>query len=216
MNDIIRPITDDGTVGYDQFNQLLAKTPRENGGVVDSLIQDVRGKTCEICLRGWEPTAKSMIDQHFWREFDSYVHVTCYIRHVALCERSGFYWFLVNARIPFRNFRQIDGRYWRKDDAWYRPWYAADLCDSKAEEAVARLSGNTVRIEIGWRKRVIAIELIAGGSTHFDWCDAAEKDFTTETVTKDFSPTRILLHAHGSDKAREYIKRLARVGKLAR
>ena len=47
VNIIVRPITDDGEVGYDEFDQFTWNR-KEGKYTVSSMIADVRGKTCVI------------------------------------------------------------------------------------------------------------------------------------------------------------------------
>jgi hypothetical protein len=202
---IVRPITDDGLVGYDKFDQLTLCSP-EGKWKSYTFIADVRSKTCAICNHGWEPTGPSMADQYRWALLEEHVHLSCFVRHLGLIDRSEVYGAICDARIRFKGLVVEPNGYWRGDDPWgkYRPWYSAELLDQP------------YKLLIGMRKRVWSIELIAQGGTKCGWFEAASKEFEGENVTKEFGESRILLHAWGSEKMREYIKRLVKVGDLTK
>ncbi|UJR81447.1 hypothetical protein [Sandaracinus amylolyticus] len=204
---IVRPITDDGRVGYDEFGQLVL-TRRDRTGEVSTFIVDVRRHTCAICARGWEATAVSMADQTRWHVLGeglgSYVHESCLVRHKGLVERTAFLSALCAARIRFRGLVPIANEYFRAPDSWAaKPWYSAELVD------------HPVRIDLGWRKRVAEIRLVAEGGVPFSWWEAAEDAFAKDDVTKSFGSALVLLHAWGDDAVRDYLARLATVGGLA-
>jgi hypothetical protein len=198
---IVRPITDDGMVGYDQFGQLML-TKLEDGRQVSWGIADVRRKTCVICNHGWLPNAESMADQRRWDLVGDHVHGTCLARHVGLVERSEFFEAIVAARISFRGLVPEPNRYWNRPSA--RPWYHAELIDHPA------------RIVIGSRKRVFHVELVAEGGVPFDWWEAAKDDLAAFDVTKEFSATSVMLHAWGNEQLRLFISRLAKVSGFAK
>ena len=60
MDFIVKPLTDDGLVGYDQFGQFMCGTPEGHGRVSYSPVSDVRGRLCVICCQGWHLSAESM------------------------------------------------------------------------------------------------------------------------------------------------------------
>lgn len=200
MSDIVTPITVDGLVGFDQFQQLIVKIPR--GEFTDVyMIADVRGMTCAICNHGWQPTAKSMEDQYHWRLVEGYVHQSCIARYVGLTERADFHHALVESRMRFAKLFPIANGYWPKSIFWSaKPWYRAELLDYPAA------------IVIGSRKRVISIELMAvRGNEDLEWWQRAKDEFDNEDVTKVFQPRRVLLHAWTNEKLDDYLKRLAKV-----
>jgi len=200
VNDIVRPITPDGLVGYDQFGQLIAKRA---GPRVTSLhmIADVRRLTCAICERGWEPSAESMLNQVPWHAVNNdIVHETCLVRHCALVERTEFRYALIDARVRFRRLEPEPNRYYPEGDPWAKkPWYSAELTEHPA------------RFFIGWRKRVVHVELQAEGGVPFDWWERAEQAFAEESVTKAFGEERVFLHAYGMNRVREYAARLTEI-----
>ena len=199
---IVRPVTDDGMVGYDEFGQFVWSRP-DRQWIVSSFIWDVREHTCAICARGWEPTGPSMGDQAPWHMLGeglaAYVHETCLERHTGLVERAEFYRAIVAARLRFRGLAPIANGY--APDA--RPWYRAELTD------------HPVRLVLGCRKRVDHVEAIAEGGTKLAWWREAEAAFAAEDVTKAFSERSVLLHAWTAEKTREYIATLAKVGGLS-
>lgn len=206
---IKRPITDDGLVGFDQFDQLNFATLDKDGDYITyTIIADVRRMTCEICGRGWEPTGPSMGDQMFWQIVNGYVHDTCWARYRGLIEREDFYWAICNASIAFRALVPIPNQYWPDTySSSKKPWYEAELVHYPA------------KLILGWRKRVAHIEIVAQGGTKFEWAtfpsvlttSPAEDAFKEENVTKHFHPDSVLLHAWTREKVREYIKKLAEI-----
>lgn len=202
MGLIIRPITDDGLVGYDQFGQLVV-TKKDGNFETSSFIADVRGKTCIICSHGWEPTSVSMVDQFHWDLVGDYVHESCLDRHTGLIERREFFHALVAARVRFSGLRPIPNEY-HGAAMKERPWYVAELLDYP------------VAFKLGARKRVDHVEVIAQGGLVLAWYGDAEKAFAAEDVTKHFSPASVLLHAWTTEKMREYVKKLAEIGGLNR
>lgn len=199
---IVRTITEDGLVGFDQFDQLtLCSIDERRGWTSYTHIADVRGKTCAICNRGWEPTGPSLSDQYLWSLLDEHVHLSCLARHLSLIERDAVFWAICDARIRFKRLYVDPNGYYLQEDPWgkYRPWYRAELLD------------HPYSLLVGMRKRVWSIELRG----ECLWYEAASKEFESENVTKEFSKTGVLLHAWGNENLREYIKRLAKVGGLA-
>lgn len=200
MPHIVRPITDDGLVGYDEYNQLSV-TKKEKGCETSWFIADVRDKTCAICAHGWEPNSISMADQFHWDVVEGYVHRTCLDRHRGIIERGEFYNALVAARVRFEGLKTIPNEY-HGPSMKERPWYTAELLDYP------------VMFKLGARKRVDHIEVIPLGDVKLTWCQEAEKAFETENVTKHFRLDSVLLHAYTPHDVRSYIARLAEVGKL--
>ena len=202
-------ITADGMVGYDEFGQLVLTREVRMGSdvcMVSTFIADVRDKICMICDQEWELNGDSMGDQHHWSLIDEFVHETCLARHHGLIERAEYHYAFVEAGVRFHVLKPIPNRYWGPPTAHVlgnKPWYETTLCD------------HSIRFTIGPRKRVheIIIESIDGSI--LSWERAAEQDFRTENVTKEFGSNKILIHAWGFDKMREYIKRIVLVGGLA-
>lgn len=197
---IVRPLTDDGLVGYDQFGQL-AVTRVDRGHETSWFIADVREMVCSICNHGWQPNSVSMADQYRWDLVDGYVHESCLDRHGGLVERAEFRGALIAARVRFSGLKPIENGYHGPSSK--RPWYVAELLD------------HPVMFKLGSRKRVDHVEVIAQGGTALAWHEEAGKAFEKEDVTKHFTPTSILLHAWNAEKMRAYVRLLAEIGKLA-
>lgn len=197
---IVRPITQDGLVGYDQRGQLMLCA-------VDALddsrtyrgIRDVRDKTCALCLHGWDTTGPAMSDQCFWTLIEETVHESCLVRHDGFVERQEFFSALVGARIRFRGLATIPNGYWSSDRSAAKPWYTAELIDYPAH------------FVLGWRKRVAHVELVADGPENFSWFENAKEQCAQEDVTKWFEPRRVGLHAWGTIKIKAYIHLLGEV-----
>ena len=222
MNTIVRPITADGFVGFDEFGQLCLSEVQGKYTTL-TFISDVRQKVCAICNHGWYPSAKSMKDQYHWRLLDEtkaggetygFVHLSCYVRHLALNDRTDVHRAIVGARIAFRGLVPMPNRYWPKGDIWgeLRPWYHADVIPP----GIGPSAPTTCELIIGRRKRVWSIEMHPNKGEEFAWCEKAESAFKKEDVTKEFSPKGILLHAWTEEKMREYLTTLNAVGDLRR
>lgn len=195
---IKRPISPDGLVGYDQFDQL-AVTRMDGEFESSHFIADVREKICPLCLRGWELSGPGMDDQMHWQLIDGHVHESCYVRHVGFIERSEFWGAICDARVRFKGFTAIENGYWPKA---YRisgkPWYRAELTEHPAA------------FILGSRKRVDHIEVVPTEG-ELRWHREAEKFFAGTDVTKHFRPDSVLLHAWTTEKMREYIKQLSQI-----
>lgn len=197
---IVRPITDDGLVGFDEFNNLVLCKHLGDGNMSFTLIKDVRRDKCVICDRGWEASGPSMGDQLHWDLTKSHVHRSCSIRHEGLCERKEIWSAIVGARIQFSGLHPIENGYWPKGDPWSaKPWYEAEL------------TGFPVKLVIGTRKRVINIEVRSQGGIKLDWWERAKEMFKDENTTKELSPNVVLIHAWGTEKMRSYVKQIAEI-----
>lgn len=227
MNSIVKPITADGLVGFDEFNQLCLEEHKEEYGesvVYRRFVSDVRQKVCAICNHGWYPSAASMKDQHHWRLVDEpkvgggttygFVHKTCYVRHLALNDRQDVHSALVDARIAFRGLSSMPNRYWPKGDVWgdLRPWYRVEVIPP----GIGDTAPTTCEIIIGMRKSVWSIELHPNEGEEFTWYEEAKSAFDKHDVTKEFFQKGILLHAWGAEQMREFLTILNTVGDLRR
>lgn len=197
---IVRPITKDGLVGYDEFDQFMICEP---DGDARKYWHgwDVRALTCAICARGWEPTGPSIADQVRWDLLDAQVHRSCLERHAGLVERAEYRAALVQARVRFR-LRPVPNAYWSDPKA--KPWYHAELID------------HPVRFVLGARKRVDHVEVVAEGGTELAWFERAREAFAAEDVTKWFGPAGVGLHAWSRTKMEDYVRRLVELGDLAK
>lgn len=198
---IVKPVTEDGLVGYDQFDQFAVTQVLPDGTQSSHHIADVRGRTCVMCERGWEPTGPSMADQLKWTISESFVHLSCFVRHGALVQRELFWTALVNsAEVRFHGFEPIANNYWPSSDPWAKqPWYQAFLMDHQA------------KFILGRRKNVYHVEVVPLDGTRLGFHVQAAKAFEAENVTKEFSSVSVMLHAWSSDKLREYVKKIAKV-----
>lgn len=204
MNDIVRPIAEDGNIGFDQYNQLILQVPHPTEPDWSTIrpIADLRAATCSICGHDWDLNAQSWDDSFVWNRYNEYVHESCMVRRSALHDRDTFFSALVGARVRFKGLEPIENRYWRGADRWSkRHWYRAELID------------HPVDFTLGSRKRVTHIE-VKPIACQLDWWEAAAKDFATEDVTKSFGPSLIYIHAWSEEKEREYVRRFAEIGGL--
>jgi hypothetical protein len=219
MNDIVKPLTHDGLVGWDSYGQLWlwrVQAERREG----TIIADVREKVCCVCRRGWELKAESLGDQYFWSSRAEWSHESCYIRHLALDEFDFWCSALVGARFIFGaidNPRMIGegpaleslpNGYWGQKDPWGAgmPWYRARLL-KKNEKGDNTALGRTLKL--GMRKRVHHLEIEVGFGPYDRVL--ADELFKSENVTKQIDEDRMMVHAWGRDKAREYLKHFTQI-----
>lgn len=195
MNDIVRPITADGSVGFDGFNQLVYRR-HEGEWIVTSIISDVRGKLCVVCGHGWKETGPGLADQDYWRNFDEHVHQSCAVRFRALQDRGDFYMAVVDAGLRFKMI-SIPNGYWPDSYPESKaPWYRFELLDYPG-----------ITFTIGARKRVFLFEVCG----EIPWYSRAASEFASENVTMEFESSRIMLHAWNTNKLRDYVARAARL-----
>lgn len=192
---IVRPITPDGMVGYDQFNQLVLGYA-ERSHMTYIFIRDLRRNICTICNRGWEATAASLKDQAHWAMLDDYVHASCLERYSGLQERTLFHGALCGT-VRFEKMLPIKNGYWSES---VKPWYEIELLDHPARFVLGRRKSVDV-VELQPTKWPFSAEEIA----------RAEIEFQAENVTKHFQAESVLLHAHTNEKVREYVERVATV-----
>lgn len=218
MTIIVRPLTDDGLFGFDQFDQFMLGTKDVDGGMRFHFVADVRQKVCAICTRGWEPTGPSIGDQARWGLIDEYVHQSCLARHLGFVQRADVFQAVCDAGIRFEKLIPIPNGYWGPEDAWgkHMPWYQADLID------------HPYQLRIGHRKRVWEIVLLpygraqaskrlSGPEATVSFYAEAKAEFGPEEkegITQTIDKRQVLLHAYGTAKMAEYVSRLAKVGNL--
>lgn len=182
--------------GYDYRGQFILSW--RNGDTTTSTYgSDLLHSTCAICLRGWEATSASLLDQTHWPLLDEYVHESCLVRYCGLTERSRFTNAMSEARLAYSGFRVIENGYWPKGDPWEKkPWYEADLRDYAAT------------IVLGWRKNVAHVEVRAWPSSKLNAAQSTVL-FSGEEVTKCFESDRALIHAWSDVKVADYLCRFA-------
>jgi ribosomal protein L37E len=220
LNDIVKPLTRDGLVGWDRFGQLWlwqVEGERRSG----TIIADVRGKTCAVCGYGWKESAESLGNQHYWRNRAEWAHETCYIRYLAIQEFDFWWEALVGAHFIFGRednpktvaelgpaLESLPNQYWGPNDPWGagRPWYRARLLKKLPNGDNASL-GRTLKL--GSRKRVYHLE-IEPGEGPYD-AVAASRLFEPEDVTKTIRADGMMVHAWGDLKAKEYLRRFSEV-----
>jgi hypothetical protein len=221
MNDIVKPMTPDGLVGWDEFGQLWlwrVQGERREG----TIIADVREKVCCVCRRGWELNAGSLGDQYHWHNRAEWAHESCYIRHLALEEYEFWCGALVGAGFMFGTvdnermigeapaLESLPNGYWPRNDHWGTglAWYRARLLKRvNVEKSENGPLGRTLKL--GMRKRVHHLEIEVGFGP-YDRALAAEL-FKSEDVTKAIWEDRMMVHAWGRDKAREYLKHFSEI-----
>lgn len=219
MNDIIRPLTPDKMVGWDEYNQLWA-WKCEGKDRIGRIIADVRGKICPICAHGWAVTADSLTDQYFWDDRVEYAHQSCFIRLSALNEHTFWLDALVDAGFIFGpvdnperfgeggpSLQALPNEYWGPKDPWGagKPWYRVRLLKKQEDGYTNTAHGRTLKV--GSRKRVFQLS-VEDGEGSYDY-DLAQKRFASEDVTKEITRRGLMVHAWGRDKAKEYLKHLA-------
>lgn len=221
MNDIVKPLTQDGMVGWDQFGQFWI-WKAEGADRVGSIYHDVREKVCCICRHGWEVTAESLVDQYFMDNRAEFAHKSCFIRFLSLQEFDFWVNALVEAKFMFgptdnprcigeaAALEAIPNEYFGQKDPWGagQPWYRARLL--KRVDKEKSLNGPLGRtLKLGQRKRVYVLEIEKGPAQYDE--KLAKELFEKEGVTKEIGRDGMMIHAWGRDKAREYLKHFAKI-----
>lgn len=222
MNDIIKPLTKDGLVGWDDLGQFWVYH-WEGPHKVGSIYHDVREKICCVCGHGWEVSGDSLRDQYFWDGRAEWSHQTCLIRYLALQEFDFWRNSLVDAGFMFgpidnrryiaeggASIQAIPNEYLGPKDPWGagQPWYRVRLLKRVNEEKSENGPlGRTLKL--GSRKRVYHMEIEEGGSPYD--AEKAKQLFAPEDVTKRLGENGMMVHAWGRDKAREYLRHFAEI-----
>jgi hypothetical protein len=218
MNDIIRPLTPCGMVGWDEYNQLWLWRLEKSGNRSGTIIADIRGRTCPICNHGWEITPESLGDQHYLMSRAEWAHESCFIRYIALQEfdfwcdalvGAGFIFGRGEDRKRLPSLEAIPNEYWPQGDPWGagQPWYRVHLL-KKMEDGYTNTAHGRF-LKLGSRKRVYVLE-VEPGEGSYDQA-MAEKLFAPEDVTKKIRSDGMMIHAWGREKAREYLKHFAEI-----
>lgn len=216
MNDIIRPLTADGLVGWDEFGQFWI-WHYEGKNKVGSMYWDVREKVCCICRRGWETTADSLRDQRYWGERTEWAHQSCTWRYQSLKAFDFWVGALVKNKFifgPVDNpkttmdggpaLQEIPNGYLGDQDprGAVTPWYRARLLKKVSGEYGDNMAhGRTLKL--GARKRVFHMEIEPGNGIYDH--ELAAVLFAQENPTKDIRADGMMIHAWGREKATEYL-----------
>jgi len=185
-------LTADGRVGYDQFGQLRLATP-DGDATVYTFINDLRDATCQICVRGWEPTGASLGDQAHSGVLGAWVHRSCLTRVEAFVDRVDFRRALAAAGVRHHGLEPLPNGYWSAGSPWARPWYNVPLRVRPAA------------LMLGWRKHVVEV-CIAPNAGHWLVPGAFELAFKDEKVTKKFEPDAAYVHAWSLEHLASYLR----------
>lgn len=159
------------------------------------LRQDPQLKSLKINERGWvgkevlgernsyiiQPGDETFI--HYW----VYYHRGCWKKQRFLNEEKYFLDVFQKAKMEVSSMTEIPNEYSNYDG--YGPWY----------NVVFNVTGGKIQVKIGWRKRVINIEIISSPYP-IDFT----RLFKDEGVTKGSS----YIHAWGTDKCVEYLAKI--------
>jgi len=199
---IVRPLTPDGFVGYDEHDQFIAMDIEGEGRWITYPICNPLGKTCSICNQEWQLNHKSIKDQYHWHDRNEHVHKSCFRRFLTLNEWQTVYDAVAGFPLAFPGgLKETENLY---KGGWNLPWYTFEWKDRPG-----------YKIVIGRRKRVWNMEIMppdqmAPGMFEMDW-RMGEKSFSEEDVTKEFSPTGIYVHAWSDVKLRAYLNKFVRI-----
>jgi hypothetical protein len=202
MNDIIKPVTPDGNVGYDAHGQfwIYRNDSRDPGSRIGSIFADLRGKSCLLCGKEWKCSADDLADQFYVRDAEAHVHKTCYERHLTLLDRAAWVAVLCKSGLHelMESFTPIPNRY---GGAWNTPWYHVTL-----------KGGNAPTLTFGARKRVDSItikRLTQEQVAHLTLV------FKNEDTTKgEDGMDGYTIHSWGGDKTIEYLTCIATMLKI--
>ncbi len=140
-------------------------------------------ETCDRCHHGWD--MRNIEDYHPRRDPDApHRHESCDALAIVQRELEFFSEILGRSEMPYTEIRIIPNEY---HSDYGNPWFMVETTWGP--------------LRIGGRRHVISI----------DWHDSqinhnGDVTFKDEGVTTD----RTLVHAHGKDKAVEYLKKLSR------
>ena len=191
-NEIQQPLTTKdelGQVGIDGFGQTMFWGPRSG-----HIVNDVRGKMCELCDRGWNMTTRGWIDQYYHSSFHTLLHESCYLRYLSFKQKTHWYCMICDARLRFNGLTPIPNEY---GGAWNTPWYKTTLLDHGAI------------LKVGRRKRVnvIGIELDLPSPMIMGRLGVLFRD---EDVTKGGDEEKsFYVHSWSKEKDLEYLKNVA-------
>lgn len=203
MNDIIKPVTADGNVGYDAHGQfwIYRYDPRDASRRIGSIYADLRGKSCILCDKEWKSEADDLADQFYVRNAEVHVHISCYQRHLTLLNRiewvSAIYKSGLNELME--TFTPVPNQY---GGAWNTPWYNVTL-----------KGGNSPILTFGARKRVDSISIKRLTQEQVAYLVEAFKNETT-TQGKD-GQDGYMIHSWGAEKTVEYLTHIVAALKTA-
>lgn len=199
-NPIVKPIFENA--GYDQDGRFWMGIDEYGDGEIrftcSSNTSDVSDATCLLCNKPWEKTVAAFRDQMWHEDSLAVLHRTCFERTLGFRSRIDFVDALKEAgfqRDHLRGLRQIPNEY---GGAWNTPWY----------ELPVPFLPNTPVLKFGARKRVFNIEI--KGINDLGVSLLADR-FKEESTTKEGYEGMYLIHAHGMEKAGEYLKGILEV-----
>lgn len=204
-NDIIRPISGDGLLGFDTYGQLWATWYPDGGDTKHAtIVPDMRGKTCAICGKGWLVEAEEFLNQIHLDTIEDFAHKTCFVGHQMLTEATMWYGMLCarisqECKIPW-TWKKIPNEY---RGAWNTPWYLIEF------------KGYVPKLKLGSRKRVWHMSL---HDVTRQQKEKLEELFQPVTDTKWFttSPEGCGVHAWTEEQARKYLDLFAWALKMDR
>jgi len=194
MNTIVTMISEDdtGEIGIDTFGQFVVwindeeSDDRRGYGLVDP-----REMKCPICDKGWDLTAKGVMDQYMCgrtRASSALVHKSCYVKWKQFDERQLVIQAIDQSNFEMVGIHNIPSQY---SSGWNTAWYEIEVDNP-----------NILSIVMGRRKRVYSIEISTRKGINLEIVDDA---FKNEDVTKSFNDNTILLHAWSDEKLFEYL-----------
>lgn len=190
MNTIVRPITPDGNVGFDEYGQLCCWRNTERG-TVGTMIADMRDKKCGLCAQPWEMTAEGFSNQQYVRSVGEWVHETCWVGYLGM--KESFMWYeLLCARKTTWEWTKIPNEY---GGAYNTPWFKVTF------------TGYVPWMKIGSRKRVFHMSLHDLSARQ---C-AEFTRFEKENVTKHCDGRSIMIHAWAEADAANYLKEFVEI-----
>jgi len=193
---IIRPLTGDRMLGFDEYGQLWAAWQADHGSVAATIITDMRDKTCAMCGRQWELNATSFLDQHYIHHLREWSHQTCYMRHVAMVEADFWYDAIGRAMAEMEwKWEKLKNQY----DGGLIPWYKV------------KFKNYLPHLIVGPRKRVFHLAIHDLTPEQAAQCMPM---FGAEDVTHEFNATNIMIHAWGKEKVHEYLGKFAAIIRL--
>jgi hypothetical protein len=212
MNMIVRPISSDGNVGFDKFEQLVIQK-QEGKYTTTRIVHNSLDETCPICGKGWEPTVESLENQWGISCMGKYTrtksgelghsdrpcHYSCYKGMLYVKEAQMWYDIFCDREInkgPGYEIDEVPNEY---NGGWNNPWY---------RYRPKHLPG--VDIVVGSRKRVYQIKFLNLGKDDIKSVELALEKFDgTKGETSWYSAKPIpgyFLHVDNEEEAKEAIR----------
>lgn len=178
-------------LGFDEFGQLQACW-MDGDSTCSTIVSDMRGKTCMICGREWELSAKDFLNQYFDRTIEQNVHKRCAEGVVAMREADMWHDLLCELKMEW-SWKLIPNEY---GGAWNTPWY------------LVTFKGYLPKLKVGTRKRVYNLDLLDCTDAQVKLGEELLKDESSTKWAREF---RVGVHAWGKEEVKKHLAMFAKI-----